>query len=88
MIEIVNGYPCQNCTDAALAQKGINPAFPNANPQSPSYDPAVAAKADHGPAFTLSGAAATGSSTGSATNGSNTAPGAPAQPGSQLNLSA
>ena len=32
MIEIVNGYPCFNCTDVANAKKGIDPAHPNSDP--------------------------------------------------------
>lgn len=32
-MEIVNGFPCQNCTDVAKAQKGIDPtAGPDAVP--------------------------------------------------------
>jgi hypothetical protein len=32
-MEIVNGYPCRDCTDAEKAKKGIDPsAGPNAQP--------------------------------------------------------
>ena len=32
-MEIVNGYPCRDCTDAERAKKGIDPsAGPNAQP--------------------------------------------------------
>ena len=32
-MQIVNGYPCQNCTDVLNAQKGIDPtAGPTAQP--------------------------------------------------------
>lgn len=27
-MEIVNGYPCRDCTDVALAKKNIDPAHP------------------------------------------------------------
>ncbi len=59
-LDIVNGYLCLNCADVALAKQGINPAKPQDNPQSPQYDPAQA-KADHGPAFQLSGVLAAAS---------------------------
>jgi len=31
-MEIVNGYPCFNCTDVANAKKGIDPAHPDNDP--------------------------------------------------------
>ena len=40
-MELVNGYPCFNCTDVELAKKGVNPAKPQDNPNSPSYDPSA-----------------------------------------------
>jgi hypothetical protein len=27
-IQLVNGYPCRNCSDVELARKGIDPAKP------------------------------------------------------------
>ena len=38
-MELVNGYPCFNCTDVDLAKKGINPAKPQADPRSVNYNP-------------------------------------------------
>ena len=67
-LDIVNGYLCLNCTDVALAKKGINPAKPQDNPQSPDYNPAQA-KADRGPAFQLSGALASSGASGSSGDG-------------------
>jgi hypothetical protein len=38
-MEIVNGYPCRNCTDAEKAQKGIDPtAGPDARPGETKAD--------------------------------------------------
>lgn len=31
-IEIVNGYPCKNCTDVEYAKKGVDPAHPKDGP--------------------------------------------------------
>jgi hypothetical protein len=31
-IEIVNGYPCKNCTDVDYAKKNIDPAHPKDGP--------------------------------------------------------
>ena len=31
-MEIVNGYACRDCTDAAYAKKNINPAHPKDGP--------------------------------------------------------
>lgn len=41
-MELVNGYPCFNCTDTELAKKGINPAKPETDPNSPNYNPNAA----------------------------------------------
>ncbi|MCP5432266.1 MAG: hypothetical protein H6923_03245 [Alphaproteobacteria bacterium] len=47
MVEIVNGYPCSNCTDVENAKKGIDPAHPKASkdagapPRASSYGEAV-----------------------------------------------
>lgn len=71
-MEIVNGYPCKNCTDVENARKGIDPAKPQAGPNGvnaidaakeadKSRDAAKTAAdgpADRGPAVTLSGALA------------------------------
>ncbi len=38
-MELVNGYPCFNCTDVELAKKGINPAKPEGDPRSLNYNP-------------------------------------------------
>jgi len=38
-MEIVNGYPCHDCTDAERAKKGIDPsAGPNAQPGETKTD--------------------------------------------------
>jgi hypothetical protein len=38
-MEIVNGYPCRDCTDAERAKKGIDPsAGPNAQPGETKAD--------------------------------------------------
>jgi hypothetical protein len=71
-IEIVNGYPCKNCTDVDYAKKGIDPAHPKDGPngvnapdkagktekQDPSGKSGDPLKPDFGPAVTLSGALA------------------------------
>ncbi|HLK26057.1 MAG TPA: hypothetical protein VKT30_15490 [Caulobacteraceae bacterium] len=44
--QIVNGYVCFNCSDVALAQKGINPAHP---PNSPDPAPPSATGQTGGP---------------------------------------
>ncbi|HWA61645.1 MAG TPA: hypothetical protein VG939_09730 [Caulobacteraceae bacterium] len=66
-MEIVNGYVCRNCSDVELAKRGVDPAKPKDDPRSPAYDPAQA-KADHGPAFKLSGALAKAGAVGSASD--------------------
>jgi hypothetical protein len=46
--EMINGYPCKNCTDVSYAQKHIDPAHPKDgpynidaknDPSSPKYQP-------------------------------------------------
>lgn len=32
MVQMVNGYPCQNCTDISLAKRGLNPENPTNDP--------------------------------------------------------
>ncbi|WP_203072678.1 hypothetical protein [Falsiroseomonas ponticola] len=39
-MQIVNGYPCRDCTDVARAKRGIDPARPD---QEPAPGPAAAA---------------------------------------------
>lgn len=34
MVQLVNGYPCHNPADAALARRGINPAAKAAAPDA------------------------------------------------------
>jgi hypothetical protein len=69
-MEVVNGYPCKNCTDVEYAKKGIDPAHPKDGPNGvyaadKAQDSAKADKAARGtddkgpgfgPAVTLSGA--------------------------------
>ena len=70
-MEIVNGYPCKNCTDVENAKKGIDPAKPKDGPngvnspeaKAKAEDAKDAAKAvdgpaERGPAVTFSGALA------------------------------
>jgi hypothetical protein len=73
-MEVVNGYPCKNCTDVEYAKKGIDPAHPKDGPNGAyaadrAKDSAKSDKAnrgdgvddkgpDFGPAVTLSGALA------------------------------
>jgi hypothetical protein len=70
-MEIVNGYPCKNCTDVENAKKGIDPAKPKDGPNGVNSPEAKlkaeeakkAAKgaegpAERGPAVTFSGALA------------------------------
>jgi len=79
-MEVVNGYPCKNCTDVDLAKKGIDPAKPKDGPNGvyaadKAKDSAKADKAnrgedskgpDFGPAVTLSGAFANVQASGQA----------------------
>jgi hypothetical protein len=60
-MELVNGYPCFNCTDVDLAKKGINPAKPQDDPRSPNYDPTSAngANSARGPSSARDGASVT-----------------------------
>jgi hypothetical protein len=32
MIEMVNGYPCKNCTDVSNAKRGLDPENPTRDP--------------------------------------------------------
>ena len=70
-MEVVNGYPCKNCTDVEYAKKGIDPARPKDGPngvyaadrakdseKSKEAAKPADAPADRGPAVTLSGALA------------------------------
>lgn len=52
-MQIVAGYICLNCADVDLARKGVDPAHPHDGPAK-----AQSAAPAHGPAVTLSGAAA------------------------------
>ena len=95
-MEVVNGYPCKNCTDVDLAKKGIDPAKPKDGPngvyaadkakdsaKSDSANRGVDDKGpDFGPAVTLSGAFANVQPTGQAEKAQ------PYKPGSISNISA
>ena len=95
-MEVVNGYPCKNCTDVEYAKKGIDPAHPKDGPNGAyAADKAKAAdKADKanrgvddkgpdfGPAVTLSGALANVQPTGQAEKSQ------PYKPGSISSISA
>ena len=57
-MEIVNGFPCKNCTDAEYAKKNIDPAHPKDGPNgvdSPQKQADKASNASHGPAVTFGG---------------------------------
>jgi hypothetical protein len=52
-MEVVNGYPCKNCTDVDNAKKGIDPAHPKDGPNGAyaadrAKDSAKADKASRG----------------------------------------
>ncbi len=95
-MEIVNGFPCKNCTDVDLAKKGIDPAKPKDGPNGvyaadKAKDADKADKANRGvddkgpgfgPAVTLSGALANVQPTGQAEKTQ------PYQPGSSVSISA
>ena len=58
--EIVNGYPCKNCTDVEYAKKNIDPAHPKDGPNGANKaDQAKASQesrpAERGPAVTFGG---------------------------------
>jgi hypothetical protein len=36
MMEVVNGYPCFNCTDVALAKRNVDPTRPWDDPRNPN----------------------------------------------------
>ncbi len=38
-MEIVNGYPCRDCTDVARAKRGIDPARPDQGPAPQTMAP-------------------------------------------------
>lgn len=97
-MEVVNGYPCKNCTDVEYAKKGIDPARPKDGPNGvyaadnakpgEKPDPSKAGGVDdtrgaeRGPAVTLSGAFAQVQASGAAEKTQ------PYQPGASFNISA
>ena len=98
-MELVNGYPCFNCTDVDLAKKGINPAKPQDDPRSPNYDP-TSAKVANGSSSSRDSASVTFGGSLTALNGTqpsgqdqSSLSGQPqqqqqqAQPGSTLDIS-
>ena len=57
-LEIVNGYPCFNCTDVGYAKRGIDPAHPEDDPSKPGQaaKPSGNSGVDaRGPAVTFGG---------------------------------
>lgn len=50
VMQTVNGYVCQNCTDVANARKGVDPAHPKDPPHG-----AESTAAQRGPAVTFGG---------------------------------
>jgi hypothetical protein len=95
-MEIVNGFPCKNCTDVENAKKGIDPAKPKDGPNGVNSPEAKAKAAEkskdaakpgdgpaaRGPAVTFSGALA------NVTPPEATVKAQPYKPGSQFSVSA
>lgn len=48
-MEIVNGYPCFNCTDTARAKRGVDPAESPQAAANAAADRKAAAKAERTP---------------------------------------
>ncbi len=88
MIDIVNGYVCNNCSDVALAKRDINPAHPKDGPggQNKSTD---ATGIDRNRAVTFGGALAqpVGNSDASSRAATSSSPSV-ARAGSILNIAA
>jgi hypothetical protein len=53
-MEIVNGFPCKNCTDVDYAKKNIDPAHPKDGPYGVN-NPEKQAKAAHDKAVKFGG---------------------------------
>ncbi|HXQ10741.1 MAG TPA: hypothetical protein VN805_07055 [Caulobacteraceae bacterium] len=95
--QIVNGYVCLDCSDVALAQKGINPAHPPNSPSASTQSDGSpgaqgSSNAQSTPAVTFGGslsqtqaAAAVQPSDGSTATATTFQP-PPSQTGGQLNL--
>jgi hypothetical protein len=49
-MEIVNGYPCKNCTDVEFAKKGVDPARPKEAEKAKEATPS-----ERAPAVTFGG---------------------------------
>lgn len=94
-MNVVNGYPCKNCTDVEYAKKGIDPARPKDGPNGAyaadraqdterARDAASAADgpAQRGAAVTFSGALA------NVTPPQDTEKSQPYRPGATFNISA
>ena len=94
-MELVNGFPCFNCTDVELAKKGINPAKPQDDPRSLNYnpnDPGAKPSGFDGNAVTFGGGLIALNGTQSAghegSNSSGSGSGPPVQrPGATLDIS-
>jgi hypothetical protein len=91
--QIVNGYVCFNCSDVALAQKGVNPAHPPNSPdpsgqsgaQAPSNTQSTPAVTFGGSLSQSQGAAAVQPAIGGGQTSATSQP-PPGQNGAQLNL--
>ena len=56
-MEVVNGYPCKDCTDVEYAKKGVDPARPDDGPQGAyATEKPEEPKAERGPAVSFGGA--------------------------------
>jgi hypothetical protein len=92
---IVNGYVCFDCSDVALAQKGVNPAHPPNSPdaaQSSAGMTQASSNTQPTPAVTfggslsqLQGSSAVQPPSGAGQTASTTQP-SPGQTGAQLNV--
>ena len=54
-MEVVNGYPCKNCTDVDNAKRNIDPQHPKDGPFGVNKLDKPGATPAHGPAVTLGG---------------------------------
>jgi hypothetical protein len=92
-MDIVNGYVCHNCSDVALAKKGVDPAHPHdgpngLQPQTPSDKTDVATKTGVVPGSGAQTAFGPTVTFGGALQGSNPTPNAASPGGAQAQAAA
>jgi hypothetical protein len=85
--EIVNGYPCKNCTDVEYAKKNVDPAHPKDGPTGADKAQQQSAATDRGPAVTFGGSVQAPQAAPPA-NGVETVPQSKYVPGSSITLKA